>query len=83
MPCSLLACPVHAAHDRVPRTEAGLPDWNRLLSRLATEIESQTGTLRERAGLPPRAPRSLRIATYRGYAHGPDAFLANARPPHL
>jgi phosphatidate phosphatase APP1 len=53
-----------------------LPDWNRLLSRLATEIESQTGTLRERAGLPPRAPRSLRIATYRGYAHGPDAFLS-------
>jgi phosphatidate phosphatase APP1 len=55
-----------------------LPDWNRLLARLASGIEEGAGGLRARAGelLPPRAPRSLRIATYRGYAHGHEAYLS-------
>jgi phosphatidate phosphatase APP1 len=57
-----------------------MPDWSRLLSRVANEIDAQTGALRERAGakldgLLSRTPRSPRIAAYRGYAHGRDAFV--------
>jgi phosphatidate phosphatase APP1 len=59
-----------------------MPDWNRLLTRLAREIDVQTGPLRVRAGVrigelfPARGPRAPRIATYRGYAHGADAFVS-------
>jgi phosphatidate phosphatase APP1 len=58
-----------------------MPDWSRLLGRVANEIDAQTGGLRERAGaklggLLARPPRAPRIAAYRGYAHGRDAFVS-------
>jgi phosphatidate phosphatase APP1 len=57
-----------------------MPDWSRLLSRVANEIDAQTGELRDRAGarlggLLARSPRTPRIAAYRGYALGKEAFV--------
>ena len=58
-----------------------VPDWNRVLARVAREIELRTDALKERAGerlgdVLPRRERGGYIAPYRGYGRATEVFLS-------